>query len=110
IAVDIRPGPLNRLDGGDGHTRDEIRVFAVSLFGAAPARLAAEIEIWPKHLMTAARSGLLGCRCENARHQLGVPTRSQRDWLRKAGAALGHVAVQYLVVKDYGNSETRVFE
>src|SRR5579883_3435216 len=42
--VDGRAGALESADGGEADLRDEVGVLAVSLFGAAPARVAGEIE------------------------------------------------------------------
>src|SRR5215216_494632 len=60
--------------------------------------------------MTAARACFECAGSENFADKLRVPGRSERDWLRKTRTALGHVSVQYLVVKNSGNAEPRVFE
>src|SRR5689334_15810124 len=110
LVVDRWTMTLDGLDDGDAHARDEIRIFAVGFFGAAPTRVTPEIEVWTEHLLTTARACFQSGGSEHVVDQLEVPTRGERDRLRKTGAALGHVTVQDLVVEDSGNAEARVFD
>src|SRR5262249_47385983 len=77
-------------------------------FSAAPARVARQIEIWSKHLLTAARARFERAGSEDFRDELRIPGRGECDRLWEAGAALAHVAVKYLVMKNRGNAEPRV--
>ena len=72
--------------------------------------IACEIQIRPKHLMTAARACFECSGGEDFGDELRVPRGRERNRLRKTRTALGHVSVQYLVVKNRGNAESRVFE
>src|SRR5204863_28283 len=66
------------------------------------------IQIWAKHLVAAASAGLECSGGEHPRDKLRVPRSCECDRLRKTGAALAHVAVQYLIVKNRGDAEPRV--
>ena len=59
--------------------------------------------------MTAARSGFKRGDGENPGDQVRIPTAGERYGLGETSASLGHVAVQYLVMKDRGYSQPRVF-
>src|SRR5262245_21455445 len=108
FAVNRRPRPLQRLDAGHAHTRNEIRVFAVSLFRPAPARVARQIEVRAEHLVAAANASLQRGGGEDFGDQIRVPTRRERDRSRETRAALRHVPVQSLVVKHSRDAQTRV--
>ncbi len=108
--IDAWSSSLQCSDDRVSHLRGEIRIFTVRLFGASPARVTREIEVWTKHLLTSASACLHGACREDLRDELRIPRGSQRDRLRKTRAALGHVSVQYLVMKNRGNTESRVFE
>src|SRR5437899_723885 len=60
--------------------------------------------------MTSARPCLLRGGSEKLKNELRVPRSRQRNRLRKTRAALGHVTVQNLVMKNRGNPEPRVFD
>src|SRR4030095_15549001 len=42
-------------------------------------------------------------------YKVQVPTIRQRNWLRKRVAALGHMTVEDLVVKNCRNTKSRIF-
>src|SRR5688572_8182095 len=60
--------------------------------------------------MTATRACFECSGGEDFGDELRIPSRSERDRLRKTRTAFRHVTVQYLVVKNRGNTESRVFE
>ena len=66
-------GALVAGDGGDSEARDEIRIFAVGFFGAAPARIAIEIENRREALLDAAGAGFGGRGGENFVEQIRIP-------------------------------------
>ena len=58
--------------------------------------------------MAAARSGLERGGRENPGDEVGIPSAGQRKGLGKTGASLGHVAVQYFVMKNRRYAQPRV--
>ena len=107
----IIPVPLNALDEANAQTRGEIRVFAVGLLSASPARVAVDVDVGRpegQSLIDAAVSvrGLrveLGARLggDHVRdflHQVFVKNRGQADglWEHRSRACAGN-AVQRLV-------------
>jgi len=90
---------LVALQSGDGcytDARGQVRVFAVGLFGAAPAWIACDVEHRAEDLAHTGRARLIASRGEHAAHQSRIPGAGQRQRLRKAGAAVAHESVQCL--------------
>ena len=108
--VDARPGSLQCFYNRHCHTRSQIRIFAVGLFSAAPAWFACEVQIWPKHLLTSTRARLQRTGGEDLCDEVRVPGGGECYRLRETGAALGHVTMKYLVVKNRGDAEPRVLD
>ena len=94
----------------DSHARYQVRIFAVGLLDAAPARLARHIHHRRQRLVRAAQPRLGGGHGEQRLHQFRVKGGPEPDRLRKAGAADGRVAVQALLVKDHGDAEPAVLD
>src|SRR5450755_943633 len=65
MAANIERVSLKAGDCGHGHSRDEIRIFSVSLFGTAPTRIARKIKHWRKYLTCASRPGFVA-RCRKS--------------------------------------------
>src|SRR5262249_60599112 len=80
IFVNARAWSLQCFHDRHGHARSEVRIFAVSLFGATPAWLATEVQVWSQYLMTAARACLERARGKNFCDELRIPTGRKRDW------------------------------
>ncbi len=108
MAVDEKRIALQALDGGHPHARDQVGVLAIGLFRAAPARVARDAQHRRKHLIGAARAGLVANRRKDALHQRRIPRAGQSQRLRKAGAAVLHVAVQRLAQKHRRNAQPRL--
>src|SRR5687767_461298 len=60
--------------------------------------------------MTSAGTRLQGSGGEDFCDELRIPRSRQGYWLRETCAALRHVSVKYLVVKNRRDSESRVFD
>ena len=106
--VDERTGPLESADGGEADLRDEVGVLAVSFFGAAPARVAGEIEDRSEALLGAGSAGFGGDGGEDVVKERGIPGGSQRDGLRIGSRAGSDEAMKALDVKEDGDAEARV--
>jgi len=106
--VDERAGALESADGGEADLRDEVGVLAVSLFGAAPARVAGEIEDRSEALLGAGSTGFGGDSGEDAVKERGIPGGSQRDGLRVGSRAGSDEAMEALDVKEDGDAEAGV--
>jgi hypothetical protein len=102
--------PLDRLHYRHCYTRGQVWIFAVGFFGAAPAWFTGDVEVWSQHLVTATGSRFQRAGSEDLTEEFRIPTTGQGDWLGKTGAALGHVSVQYFVVKNCRNTEARVLD
>ena len=100
-------GAVDRIEGemlhaGDGvalqppgHRRPQLphvqRVFAIALLGAAPARVAQQVDAHRRHPVGAKGAGLPGDRCTDLFLQLRIPAGPAGDRRRKrGGAALQH--------------------
>ena len=94
MMIDIELVALQAENGGDAHARDQVRIFAVGLFGAAPARIAGDAEHRSEHLGDAGGAGLIAGGGEDVAHQRRIPGAGQCQRLRKAGAAVAHETVQ----------------
>src|SRR5262245_47669361 len=110
ILIDTWSRSLQGFYNSHRHARREVRIFAISLFGPAPARIPAEIQIRPKHLLTPASTRLQRPRRKDSANEFRIPCGRECDWLRKAGAALGHVPVKYFVVKNHRDTESGVLD
>ncbi len=101
---------LEAAYGRDAEARDEIRVFAVSLFDAAPARLSRHIDDRRQSVMRAAQSGFVRCHREELLDQVRVERGAQRDRLREARAVGRGVAMQALFVEHHRDAKAGVLE
>ncbi len=95
---------LDASHEGDAHPRDEIRVLAVGLLAAAPARVAEEVDVraehrepaepldlaFPGERLRVLRTRLVTDHGRDAQHQLGVERRRQPDGLREDGRLPRH--------------------
>src|SRR5579883_792877 len=106
--VDERAGALESADGGEADLRDEVGVLAVSFFGAAPARVAGEIEHRSEALLGAGSAGFGGDGGEDVVKERGIPSGSQRDGLRVRSRAGSDEAMEALDVKEDGDAEAGV--
>ena len=59
--------------------------------------------------MAAARSRFEGGHRKDFADEIRIPTTGERYWLRETRAPLGHVAVQYFIMKDRGDAQPTVF-
>ena len=91
---------LQAADEGDAERRREVRVFAVGLVHAAPARVARDVEHRGERLGEADRAHLLTDELGHLLDGVRVPGRGQRDRGRERREARGDDAVQGLVVED----------
>ena len=105
VVVDMEIVALQAGDGGHGHARDKVRVFAVGLFGAAPARIAGDIENRSEDLSDAGGASLVAGGGEDAANQGRIESAGQPEDLREAGAAVGHETVQRFAHEQPGNAE-----
>src|SRR5687768_267799 len=108
FAVHTRPLALQSFNASHTHTRDQIRVFAIGLFGTPPARLARQIEIGTQHDMAAAGSGFEGSGGKDLADELGIPTAGEGKGLRKTGTPLSHMTVQDFVVKHRRDAQAGI--
>ncbi len=69
----LKGGALVAGDCCDSEARDEIRIFAVGFFGAAPARVAIEIEDRREALLNAASARFSCGRGEDFMEQIRIP-------------------------------------
>ena len=101
---------LKSAHSRDAQTRNQIRVFAVGLLDAAPARVARHIHHRRQRLMRSAQSRFFGSHREKRFDQIGIERRSERYGLRKTCGVNRRVAVQTFFVKDHRDSETAVLD
>ena len=74
VAVNKEGVALEAFDHGNAHAGTKIRIFAVGLFGAAPARIAREIENGRESLAFAGSTHFLADCGKNLFHQNGIPS------------------------------------
>ena len=99
--VDLsRRTALQPADRRLAHRGDEERILAVGLFGAAPARIARQVEHRAERVVRALGAHLRRGDGESLLDQLRVPGAGQADRLREAGGVQRHVAVQRLAEVD----------
>ena len=100
---------LEAANGGQADLGADVRVFAIGLFDAAPARIAGHVDDGRQSHVGTARAHLLGGHREHLLDQLGIEAGGQGDRLRIAGGVAGHIAVQGLVVHQQGNAQAGLF-
>src|SRR5580700_1203953 len=97
--VDERSRSLKAFDGGDSDAGNQIGIFAIGFFGAAPARVACEIKYRRQTFLCAACAGFRGGSGEDFVNQVRIPGRSEAD---RSGIGSGfrrYVSVETFVVK-----------
>ena len=104
------PVALEAAHRRDAQPRNQVRIFAVGLFDAAPARLARHIHHRRQRMMRAAQARFESRHREQRLHQRGIEGCAQRNGLRKAGSIRRRVAVQALLVEDHRNAQAAVLE
>ena len=108
VRIDGEVPALEPSDRGQTHAGDEIRIFAVTLLGPAPARIAREIEHRREHLAGAPGAGVEGGDSEHLLNERRIPGAAKRDRLWKAGGAPGHETVQCLAEEEDRDAEPRL--
>ena len=101
---------LEAADGGNAKARDEVRIFAVGFFHAAPARLAGDVDDGRECVVGAAEASLQRRHGEELLDQVGVEGGAEGDGLREAGAVGRGVAVQAFLVEHDGDSKAAILE
>ena len=111
VDLPVRLGrALQPAHGGDAHARHQVRVLAVGLLGAAPARIAHDVDDGRQRVLRAARARLLRDGGHDLLDQRGIEAGRQRDRLRVAGRAHALHAVQPLFVVQQRDAEARVLD
>ena len=104
VAIDEKVIALQAFDSRHAHARNQVGVFAIGLFGPAPARIAGDIQIGRVDLPHTARAGFVSNGGKDALDQRRVPGGCQSQRLRKAGAAVLHQPVQGFTVEQHRNA------
>src|SRR6266851_7013639 len=107
-SVDQWSGALKTLDGGDTDLRDEIRIFSVSFFGAAPARVARQVQHRRQAMLRAARADFRCGGGEDLADKLWVPGRGECDSHRVTGPSGSDMPVKAFIVKDNRDSQASI--
>src|SRR5438067_2156993 len=94
LVINARPLTLQSLDDRHAHARDQVRVFAVSLFCATPARLARKIKVWAKHEVAAVRASFERGGSEDSVDDVCIPTAGECNRRRETRSLRSHEAVQ----------------
>ena len=105
VAVNKEGIALESFDGGNADARTKIGILSIGFFGAAPAGIARQIENRREGLAFAGSAHFLADSGKDLFHQNGIPGAGEPKGLRKAGAAVGHVAVQAFAKENVGNAE-----
>ncbi len=100
--------PLEAADGGQADLGADMRVLAIGLLDAAPARVAGHVDHRRQRQVRTAGAHLAGGDGEDLLGQLGVEGRGQGDGLREAGRVTGDIAVQGLVVHQQRDAQARL--
>ena len=93
-------GALERLDVGAAELGGEVRVLAVGLLDAAPARIAGDVEDRGERVAGAGQQHPPADRGGHRRDDVGVEARRRADGLLEARRGPGDQAVQALLVDD----------
>ena len=88
----------------------EIGVFAVGLFGAAPARIAGEVEDGRQHLLDAPRSRFPRGHRHDALEEVHVPGAGEADGHGEVRRPRSHEAVDRFLVEHGGDAEPRALD
>src|SRR5262249_2608595 len=91
------------MHGRDAQLADEMRVFGVGLFEAAPTRIARDVDHRCEHDGGTARANLARDDREHAREQLRIPRARERNRLWEVSRAARRVAVQSFFMKQRRN-------
>src|SRR5215469_3104454 len=110
IATDVEAIALKTFDRCYPHARDEIRIFAIGFFGAAPAWVAGEVKHRRENLVHAPRSCFVTSGGEDLMHQCGIPGAREADRLREAGAAVFRKAVEGFTHEERGDAQAGFFQ
>ena len=110
VAVEEEVWPLEALDGGHADAGAEEGILAVGFLGAAPARIAGQIEHRGEGLLDSRGSHLIGGSREYLLDQRGVPGAGQTESLGKTGGAAGHEPVQRLAELNVGDAQAGLLE
>ena len=102
--------PLQSLDEGRPHARDEIRVLAVGLLGASPARVAHDVEHGRQPLMGAGLPHLDPDPLRHRRVQVRLEGAGDPDRLRVHRRAASHQARADLLVDDRRDAQPRALD
>jgi len=105
MAIDHEIRALQSFNRRHSHARDQIRVFAISLFRPAPAWVARQVQHRRKGLVRAGGSHLIGGSGEHLVDKLGVPRAGQSQHLREARRTVRHVAMQRFALEQPRNSQ-----
>ncbi len=108
VGRDRPAAPLEAAHRRQAHPRHQVRVLAVGLLEAAPARVAGHVHHRGEHLLRAPGPHLPRDHGEGALHQVGVPGARQGDGLREAGRLRPLQPVQRLLVEDHRDAEAGV--
>src|SRR5258708_7332324 len=100
--------PLQAENCSNADTRDQVRIFTVGLFGAAPARIAGQIQHWRQTLLRTTRASFRCYRRKNVVHQIRIPRSGHTDRRWKRCATARHKSVQTLFVEDDRNPQASV--
>ena len=101
---------LKSTHGRNAHPRGDVRILAVGLFHAPPARVSRHIHHRRQRLVGAAQPRLESRHGEQRLYQLRVEAGAQRDRLREAGATDSRMTVETLLVKEHRDAQTAVLD
>src|SRR5215218_3642308 len=90
---------------GKAEPSREVRILAIRLLAAPPARLARDVHHRREHLLRTAYAHFGGNRGEHALGELGIPGTGERDRLREARGLGTLQAMQRLLVEEHGDAE-----
>ena len=101
---------LEAADRSQAHLGADVRVLAIGLLDAAPARVAGHVNHGGQGHVRAAGAHLAGGHREDLLGQLGIEGGGQANGLREAGGVAGHEAVQGLVVHQHRDAQAGLLD
>ncbi len=96
---------LKAAHRSNAQARNEIRIFSVGFFHAAPTRIARDVYNRRQRLMRAAHACFAGGHRKKSFNQFRIKGCCQADRLRKARRIDGGVTVQAFFMEDYRDTE-----
>ena len=112
VMCGLAPGevsPLETVDRRQTHLRNQVRIFAVGLFDAAPARIPRHVDHRRQRLARTPGADLPGHHAVDLLHQLRVPGAGQSDGLGKDRCTSRLEAVESFFVEHYRDSQASLF-